>query len=119
MLPRIGNIENIAYTVFSRRSVFCVGLASMGRGTQLNSPAVPASGGGRSDMTNTNDNWDKCPVCGAPVMVDPQTSEREDCGQCASRQSSTPGWLGFWFIVLFLAGTGVVLYFSIRMLFAE
>ena len=53
-------------------------------------------------MTNTNDNWDKCPACGAPVMVDPQTSEREDCGQCASRQSSTPGWLGFWFILLLI-----------------
>lgn len=119
MLPRIGNFENIAYTVFLRRAVFCVGLASMGRGSQRNSLAGLASGGGRSDMTNTNENWDKCPVCGAPVMVDPQTGEREDCGQCASRQSSAPGWLGFWFILLFLAGTGVVLYFSIRMLFAE
>ena len=52
-------------------------------------------------------------------MVDPQTALREECGQCASRKSSTAGWLGVWFIVLFLLGTVAILYFSIRMLFEE
>jgi len=65
----------------------------------------------------TNENWDSCPLCGAPVMIDPETGKREACGQCASRKSATSGWLGLWFIILFFLGSAAILYFSIRMLF--
>ena len=68
-------------------------------------------------MMVMNENWDRCPVCGAPVMIDPQTGQPEECSSCVSRKSAATGWLGIWFIILLFLGTAAILYFSIRMLF--
>ena len=65
---------------------------------------------------STNENWDQCPVCAAPVMINPQSGQSEECGECTSKKSSTAGWLGLWFICLLLLGAAAVLYFSIRTL---
>ena len=81
----------------------------------MRSAAHPS--GKRDIGMSTNENWDQCPVCAAPVMINPQSGQLEDCGECTSKNSSTAGWLGIWFIFLLVLGGAAVLYFSIRTIF--
>lgn len=64
-----------------------------------------------------NENWDKCPKCGSPVMLDPETGRAENCSNCESQASLTGGWLGLGFIALLVLGMIALVYFSIQILF--
>jgi uncharacterized protein (DUF983 family) len=64
-----------------------------------------------------NENWDKCPKCGSPVLLNPETGMAENCSNCESQASATGGWIGLWFITLLVLGVVALVYFSIQILF--
>ena len=72
----------------------------------------------QSHAIDDNENWDKCPQCGSPVMKDPATGKTESCSNCESLASPTAGWFGGYFLFFFSIGIVVLVYYCIRLLFA-
>ncbi len=66
--------------------------------------------------SSINENWGKCPRCGSPLLVDPQTEKAEPCANCAS-QKSAGGLLGGTFaIVLGLVVIAILVIYGISLL---
>jgi hypothetical protein len=63
-----------------------------------------------------NPNWGKCPKCGAPVMIDPETGKPQPCAQCASAASPYSGTLGIVFLLFGLAAIVGLVYLCIEIL---
>jgi|TARA_B100000959_G_C14880441_1_gene582293 hypothetical protein len=65
-----------------------------------------------------NENWEKCPKCASPVMIDPETGHAEVCSRCKSLASPTVGWLGGYFIFFVVAGIIALVCYCIHLLFS-
>jgi uncharacterized protein (DUF983 family) len=65
---------------------------------------------------DNNENWGKCPKCGSPVLINPDTSEAEACSNCASAASKGGIYGGTLGIVIDLAVVALVVYLCIRLL---
>ncbi len=70
------------------------------------------------NLSEGNENWGKCPKCGSPVMIDPETGDAEVCSRCESLASSTVGWLGGYFFVFVVAAIIVLVCYCIHLLFS-
>jgi uncharacterized protein (DUF983 family) len=66
--------------------------------------------------SSINENWRKCPQCGSPLLVNPQTGKTEPCANCAS-QKSTGGLFGGTFaIVLGVVVVAILVIYGISLL---
>ena len=63
-----------------------------------------------------NENWGKCPKCGSPVLIDPVTSQMEECSNCLAGASPVGLFAGSFGILLALVVVALVLFFSLRLL---
>ena len=66
--------------------------------------------------TGGNENWGKCPKCGTPVLIDPETGRAEPCGNCASLASRSGLYTGLFWIVAGIAIVILIVYFCIRLI---
>ena len=69
-----------------------------------------------AENTDNNENWAKCPACGEPVMIDPNTGKAEPCATCASLATKQVGVLG---VGVLLAGAALVVgvvYYCLQLL---
>ena len=61
-----------------------------------------------------NENWQDCPTCGAPVLVDPQSGRPDPCSSCAAKQSNVGLYLGGLALLIGLSGVAFLVYICIR-----
>ncbi len=66
--------------------------------------------------SDNNENWGKCPKCGSPVLIDPETSIPEPCSNCAANASPWGLYAGVIGILLAVVVFVVVLAICIRIL---
>jgi uncharacterized protein (DUF983 family) len=67
-------------------------------------------------VDSDNPNWGKCPKCGAPVMIDPETGKLQACARCASAASPYSGALGIVFLLVGVAAIVGLVYLCIEIL---
>lgn len=65
---------------------------------------------------DNNENWGKCPNCGTPVLINPETSEAEACSNCASAASKGGLYGGTLGIVIGIAVVALIVYLCFRLL---
>ncbi len=67
-------------------------------------------------MNDNNENWGKCPKCGSPLLIDPETSQMEACSNCMSEASPVGLFAGSLGILLGLIAFVAILFFSFWLL---
>ena len=64
-----------------------------------------------------NENWSKCPNCGSPLLVDPNTGKTEPCANCASQASAAGLYGGAFAILLGVVVVAILVIYGISLLF--
>jgi hypothetical protein len=67
--------------------------------------------------SDNNKNWDACPKCGLPVLIDSTTGQAEACSNCNAKSSALGLYLGGIALILGAIGVVFLVYICIQMIF--